>query len=118
MKVLIVEDSKAISNMVAQMLNQNSMDTEIAENGQVALDLIDKGSQFDLILLDWNMPVMDGEQFLQAVQGKNVGPIVMMTTENKIEKIQKALGLGASEYIMKPFTIEILLEKINIVKAA
>lgn len=116
MKVLIVDDSKAIYIMVSQMLMDAGHEALWAENGQHAIEVIKEGG-VELILLDWNMPVMNGPEFLEAVRKDKLteAPIVMMTTENKPDYITKALELGASEYIMKPFTSDILINKMDLV---
>jgi len=117
MRVLIVDDSKPIFMMVHQMLSELGHEAHWAENGQDGENKITENGDYDLVLLDWNMPVMDGLEFLMKNEG-NVFcdcPIVMMTTEKKPEKIQKALKHGALDYIMKPFTVEILESKIEIV---
>ena len=97
------------------MLPDEGYTTLDALNGQEAVDLLKSGEKVDVVLLDWNMPVMDGPTFLEAVRDEKLtdAPILMMTTENKIEKITKAISLGASEYIMKPFTEDILVSKID-----
>lgn len=119
MKVLLVDDSSAIAKVVGEMLKEAGFSHERAENGKVATEILSKTNDFDLILLDWNMPQMDGIEFLKFNKEHNLtkAPIVMMTTENKPEKILKALENGASEYIMKPFTQDILISKIQTVTA-
>lgn len=116
MKVLIVDDSKPILSMVSQMLESLGHQACTALNGQDAFDLLKVQSDVDLILLDWNMPVMTGLEFLEKNKAEAVFniPIFMMTTEKSPEKIQKALENGASDYIMKPFTPEILESKIEL----
>ena len=117
MKVLIVDDSKVIHMAVGEMLVKEGHSFCSAYDGLEAIDLIKKSGDVDLILLDWNMPNMNGAEFLEASNKDNFTDaiIVMMTTENKMEKITKALSLGAEEYIMKPFNDEILNSKIKIV---
>lgn len=114
MKILLVDDSSAIALGVGQMLSELGFQNIRAKDGVDALEIISKGEEFDLVLLDWNMPNMDGIEFLEYNVEKKIlsCPIVMMTTESKPEKIQKALESGASEYIMKPFTLDILEYKI------
>lgn len=118
MKILIVEDSKSIHKIVSEMLIGLGHTCHIAEDGQIAIDFFEKGNQADLILLDWNMPNVTGIEFLKLNFQKQFTkcPIVMMTTENKPEKIREALKYGASEYIMKPFTQDILESKIELFK--
>lgn len=117
MKVLIVDDSKPVCMMVGAMLKERSVEYVRAENGQVAIDLLKADKSIDLILLDWNMPVMTGPEFLEYNQKNNLVdiPIIMMTTENTSSYIKKALELGASEYMTKPFTVDILFDKIELV---
>ena len=116
MNVLVVDDSKAIYMMVSQMLDEKGHKAIWAENGQDAIDKI-SANKIDLILLDWNMPVMTGPEFLEKNKNDSISeaPIVMMTTENKPDHIKKALSLGAVEYIMKPFTSDILFDKLELV---
>lgn len=101
--------------MVGEMVSPKGHQFEHALDGKEALDLLEKDSKFDIILLDWNMPNLDGVGFLEEALEKKLHlcPIIMMTTENSPEKIMKAIGLGASEYIMKPFTPDILFGKID-----
>lgn len=118
MKVLIVDDSKPIVTFAREVLTSNNIEVESAENGRVAADLLKKDKNFDLILLDWNMPVLDGPGLLDIIREESLtsAPIVMMTTNHKPEHIKTALEKGAVEYIMKPFTEDILICKINMVK--
>lgn len=115
MKVLIVDDSKVIIKMVTQMLESLGHSADFAEDGKIACEKIQGGDDFDIILLDWNMPNMTGVEFLEfnKANGLTNASIIMMTTENKPEFISTALSLGASEYIMKPFTEDILNLKIQ-----
>jgi two-component system chemotaxis response regulator CheY len=113
-KILLIDDSRAIVAMVGAMIKEIGHEFESAEDGQKAVDFFTAGGKVDLVLLDWNMPNMNGLEFLQKNQTDKLtgSPIVMMTTENKPEKIQMALLTGASEYIMKPFTSDVLADKI------
>ncbi len=115
MKVLLVDDSNSIAMVVGQMLKEVGHEVLRAKHGLDAVDILKQHADVDCILLDWNMPEMDGLEFLQHNKEHNVAscPIIMMTTENKPEKIVLALQNGAREYIMKPFTQDILVSKIN-----
>ena len=112
---MLVDDSNSIAMADEQMLKRASFDVIRAEDGQDAISKLNKSS-VDLMLLDWNMPNMDGIEFLKYNSENKVmiGPIIMMTTENKPEKIMQALKYGAAEYIMKPFTEDVLLSKIDL----
>lgn len=113
-KILIVDDSKVVRSFISRCLDELGFsDKEEAIHGQDALDKVNT-SMPDLILLDWNMPVMDGLEFLKALRKMPNGasPIVIFcTTENDLGKIQEALANAANEYIMKPFDAEILRTK-------
>ena len=112
---LVVDDSKVIRMVAKKILQELSFRTEEAEDGQVALDLCQKQLP-DAVLLDWNMPRMNGIEFLRALRqlpGGEHPVVVFCTTENDIEHIQEAITAGANEYIMKPFDSEILQAKFS-----
>lgn len=120
MRALIIDDSNVMRKIIARGLHQAGFKiTDIleAEDGQQALNLLKIDSNFDLILSDWNMPVMDGLQFVKEVrsnvpQVKNI-PIIMIATERGENKIASALESGANGYIKKPFTPETLKATLN-----
>lgn len=118
MKVLIVDDSSVMRKMVSRGLRQAGLkvdETFEAGNGAEALKLL-KEQTVDLIMLDWNMPVMNGLDFIKvARQAKLKTPIVMLTTEGGDEQIAQAMAAGASGYLTKPFTPEKLKSKLDIV---
>ena len=116
MKILIVDDSKTIVTLVSNMVKELGHEVHTAYNGQEAYELLQEKPSIEVILLDWNMPVMNGHQFLQKMSEEKVSDsfIIMMTTRNKPEDIETAMGLGAREYIMKPFTADILQSKIDL----
>lgn len=118
MKILIVDDSKAINAMVSQMLKEGGHTSVWAEDGLKAVDILANDKTIDIILLDWNMPKMSGLEFLQKNIKENLTkvPIIMMTTENSTNHIKQSLSLGAAEYIMKPFTKDILLNKFSLLE--
>jgi two-component system chemotaxis response regulator CheY len=112
---LIVDDSKVIRMVARKILQELSFHTEEAEDGKVALDCCLKQMP-DAVLLDWNMPNMNGIEFLRALRqlpGGELPVVVFCTTENDIEHIQEAITAGANEYIMKPFDSEILQAKFS-----
>lgn len=117
MKVMIVDDSKHILLLVEEMLVTQGHKVMKAENGAIARELAMQTPDIDLILLDWNMPEMDGPTFLEKNQQESFtkAAIIMMTTESGVEQITKAMSLGAREYIMKPFTQDILKSKISMI---
>ena len=110
---LIVDDSKVIRTVARRILEELQFETMEAADGQAALDAC-KAKMPDSVLLDWNMPVMDGMEFLRALRQLPGGdrPVVLFcTTENDLEHIQQAMEAGANEYIMKPFDSEIIQSK-------
>lgn len=112
---LIVDDSPTIRRIENRILSSLGFDVFEAENGKEALDKCGMAMP-DLILLDWNMPVMSGIDFLKAFRDSfpDQDPVVIFcTTCNDIPHIEAALEAGAREYIMKPFDEQIIREKLN-----
>lgn len=115
MRVLIVDDSSVMRKLVARGLRQAGFsvdDIVEAGNGQEALDKLQVTADVDLILCDWNMPVMDGLTFVKSVRGsipeiKGI-PIIMVTTEGGEAKVNAAVAAGANGHIKKPFTPDVL----------
>jgi two-component system, chemotaxis family, chemotaxis protein CheY len=122
MRAMIVDDSRAMRTIVRRILTECGYD-DIAEaaDGREALDLLGEGPPPALALVDWNMPVMNGLEFVIEARREpawNEMVIVMITTETAIERITDALSAGANEYVMKPFTRESLLEKLEVLQAS
>jgi len=112
-RCLIVDDSKVIRMVARKILQELDFETEEAADGKEALDACLKRMP-EAILLDWNMPVMNGIEFLRALRaapGGTAPVVVFCTTENDIKHIQEAIQSGANEYIMKPFDSEIIQGK-------
>ena len=112
---LVVDDSAVIRKVARRILEDLEFTIIEAEDGKVALDAC-KSSMPDAILLDWNMPVMDGLDFLMALRAMANGQkpkVVFCTTENDLAHIQEAISSGADEYIMKPFDSEIIQSKLQ-----
>lgn len=110
---LIVDNSKMIRRVAGRILSDMRFKTEEAENGLEALNMC-RAKMPDVILLDWNMPVMDGLTFLKTLRQEPGGdsPVVLFcTSERDILKITEALNAGANEYIMKPFDSDIINSK-------
>jgi two-component system chemotaxis response regulator CheY len=117
---LVVDDSKVIRKVARHILETLDFAVEEAEDGRAALDHC-QASMPDVILLDWNMPVMSGMEFLRALrreEGGTAPKVVFCTTENDIAHIRAAIEAGADEYVMKPFDRETLHSKLQIVGAA
>ena len=110
---LIVDDSKVFRMVARKILQELDFETVEAADGKQALDACITKMP-DAVLLDWNMPVMSGIEFLRELRALPTGggPIVVFcTTENDIQHIQEAIEAGANEYIMKPFDSEIIQAK-------
>ena len=115
MRVLIVDDSKSMRMILRKAMQEVGFEITEAGDGQEALDRLNQGEEVDLMLVDWNMPVMNGLELVCAVRANallgNIR-IMMVTTESSFENMTKALEAGANEYLMKPFTKEMLVEKL------
>jgi len=110
---LVVDDSKVIRTVAKRILEKLNFEVVEAEDGKVAYEACQKKMP-DAVLLDWNMPVMNGIEFLlelRKMDGGGVPIVVFCTTENDMKHIQEAISAGANEYIMKPFDSEIIESK-------
>jgi len=110
---LIVDDSRVVRKVARRILEELEFAIEEAADGQLAMAACERQMP-DAILLDWNMPVMNGIDFLRALrrmQGGAAPFVVFCTTENDIRHIQEAVSAGANEYIMKPFDTDIIQAK-------
>ncbi|MGH1398480.1 MAG: response regulator [Alphaproteobacteria bacterium] len=113
MKCLVVDDSRVVRKVARRIVEDLGFECDEAEDGQVACEKCGEAMP-DAILLDWNMPVMTGIEFLKALRAMPNGDypkVVFCTTENDMSKIQEAIGAGANEYIMKPFDSDIIETK-------
>lgn len=112
---LVVDDSRVVRKFVRQLLEKLDFEVHEAADGRDALDKC-RARMPDLILLDWNMPNMDGISFLKALRSQpdgRVPRVVFCTTENSFDGIARAMEFGADEYIMKPFDQAILQTKLE-----
>ncbi len=110
---LVVDDSRMIRRVASRILKDLKFETSEATDGQDAINQC-RVDMPDAILLDWNMPVMDGLSFLKKLRGEPEGKapvVVFCTAERDISKITEALEAGADEYIMKPFDSDIIESK-------
>lgn len=113
-RCLVVDDSRVIRRVASKIIQDLGFDVDEAENGRKALNAVTIRMP-DLVLVDWDMPVMDGLTFareLRKLPGGNKVAVVFCTTENEPAQIKKALDAGADEYIMKPFDSEIVRSKL------
>jgi len=113
-RAIVIDDSKSIRSILSKILLEIGFVVEEAGNGLEALDVIRK-EKVDLALVDWNMPDMNGYEFIQEVRKDNTYKdmrMMMVTTETEMNKVVEALEAGANEYVMKPFTKEMIIEKL------
>jgi two-component system chemotaxis response regulator CheY len=120
MKALVVDDSQSMRNIVKAGLQKMGTFDSISEavNGIDALEKLNSQGPFDLVLLDWYMPEMEGYDCLVNIRENaawNDMKVMMVTTENQQENVIRAVMAGANEYLMKPFTSEMLEEKVRMV---
>ncbi len=120
MKALVIDDSRAMRSLLGRILRGAGFEVIEACDGREGLECLrqQRGVQpFDVALVDWNMPVMGGQEFVIAVRSDRAFRdlrVLMVTTESELAKVQAALEAGADEYAMKPFTEEVILEKLAI----
>jgi two-component system chemotaxis response regulator CheY len=115
MLALVVDDSRAMRSILTRLLNGLGFDVTQAGDGSEALSVLESGGRPDVILVDWNMPVMDGLTFIKEVRAREELrdiSLMMVTTESEQGQIVRALAAGAHEYVIKPFTDEVIAEKL------
>jgi two-component system chemotaxis response regulator CheY len=116
MKILLIDDSKTIHTYIKGLFDSGKNNFEDAFDGQEGVDKLKSSGPFDLILLDWEMPKLNGIETLKAIREFDTEtPIVMVTTKNNPDLIAEAFEYGADEYVMKPFTKDILHEKLSMI---
>jgi two-component system chemotaxis response regulator CheY len=116
MRALVIDDSRAVRMFIRGILAELGIEVVEAGDGREGLDRLADTSA-DLVLVDWNMPVMDGLEFITAVRGRREFDsvrIMMVTTETESEQVTRAMAAGANEYLMKPFTKEVLTAKLSL----
>lgn len=115
-KVLLVDDTKTVHAYVRYLCQDLPIEFVSVNNGAEALIELENNPDVEVILLDWEMPVMNGPDTLEQFQKKGINiPVIMMTTKNSHEDVSKMLHAGVSEYMMKPFTLDIIEDKLSFV---
>ena len=114
MRALIVDDSRFVRGYLRGMLEARGMTCEEAADGRAGMEQLHSGVSFNLALVDWNMPVMNGLEMLRQLRAEGFSDlkVMMVTTEAENDYIVRALDAGADEYLMKPFDDEALTEKL------
>jgi two-component system chemotaxis response regulator CheY len=120
-KAMVVDDSRTIRRILGGILGQLGFEVAEAENGRAALATLDRersaGTPVTLTLVDWNMPEMNGLDFVRTLRAdaRNAAVMaIMVTTETQVDQMVAALEAGANEYVMKPFTREVIEDKLRL----
>jgi two-component system, chemotaxis family, chemotaxis protein CheY len=114
-RALVIDDSRAMRRIVTSILEGFGYELRDAGHGREALDVLNEGWVPDLVTVDWNMPVMDGLQFVSAVRSNPAWrsmTMMMVTSESEHTQIVRALAAGAHEYVIKPFTADAIRDKL------
>ena len=110
MRVIVADDSRVMRSIIEKVLHSLGHEVIHAANGKEVVDILERGGgEVNLILLDWNMPVMNGFEVLSHMKHQNLGrgiPVLMISTESEDGKIEQAIQAGAQGYLSKPFTSE------------
>ncbi len=117
MKALVIDDSRAMRTILSRILTTIGFDVFEAGDGKQGLEQMSAVADVAIALVDWNMPEMNGFEFVQAVRALDAydsTKLMMVTTETEMDQVLKALEAGADEYVMKPFTKEVILEKLGL----
>jgi two-component system chemotaxis response regulator CheY len=120
-RALVVDDSRAIRSIIGKSVKELGFEVLEAGHGLEALERLQTFGVVELALVDWNMPEMNGFDFLVAARANPAWKdmvILMVTTETEMSQMQRALDAGANEYVMKPFTKDVLREKLQLVGLA
>lgn len=116
MRALVIDDSRAMRMILSRTLTNLGFEVQQAEHGEKALEVMRSGELPDVCLIDWNMPVMNGLEFIVEVRKQREWrqvTLMMVTTESETSQIVRALAAGAHEYVLKPFTPEAIADKLS-----
>lgn len=116
-RALVIDDSKAMRRILRNILQEIDFEVIEAGDGQQALDRLQENPDFEVALVDWNMPNVNGYEFIKAVRANpdwHRLTLMMVTTESETNRVVAALAAGANEYVMKPFTREVILDKLQL----
>ena len=117
MRAMVLDDSRTVRLIIGRILTDMGIEVVEAGNGREGLERLGENPGLGLVLVDWNMPEMNGLEFIRAVRADRAyDPVrlVMVTTETEQEQVIRALDAGACEYVMKPFTRDILVAKLSL----
>lgn len=116
-RALILDDSRAMRMILRRIMDSAGFEIVEAADGQQGLDALASGPLPDVALVDWNMPGVDGLSFVKAVRGNpdyRAMTLMMVTTESEHDQVVRALAAGAHEYIIKPFTADAILDRLDL----
>lgn len=117
MLALVIDDSRTVRAIIGKILHEEGLEVIEAANGREGLEQLRESPDVELVLVDWNMPEMNGLEFIRAVRADRTWDpvrIMMVTTETEQGQVIRALDAGANEYVMKPFTRDILVAKLSL----
>ena len=117
MLAMVIDDSRAMRSILTRLMTNLGFDVAQAGDGAQAMAVLDAGARPDVILVDWYMPVMDGLTFIKKVREREdlrEIALMMVTTESEQGNIVRALAAGAHEYVVKPFTDDVIAYKLNL----
>jgi len=118
MRALVVDDSSAMRAILGMTLKRRGFEILQARDGVEALSVLAQAESVDVVLIDWNMPQMNGLELLRRIRQQpqyRSMQILMVTTETGMGQMSEALAAGANEYIMKPFTSDMVMDKLTLV---
>lgn len=121
MKALVVDDSRAMRSILKRAMTSNGFEVMEAENGQRALDFLGANGAVDVVLVDWNMPEMNGLRFVSQVRADSKYDdmrLIIVSIESDQNRVQEALAAGCDEYLMKPFSDQALTDKLGMLGLA
>jgi two-component system chemotaxis response regulator CheY len=116
MQALVIDDSRAMRAILGRILRDAGFEVREAAHGLEGLERLREDGKTDLVLLDWNMPEMDGLAFLKAIRsegGFEEARVMVVTTETERGRMAEALAEGAHEYVLKPFTRNEIIERLE-----
>lgn len=117
MRILIVDDSKTMRSILANYASEHGFANDQAEDGIAALELLERDSGFDAILIDWDMPRMNGIELLRALRARpefDGMKVLMVTAQSSYDKLTEALHAGADDYLMKPIDEAMFTDKLRL----
>jgi len=116
MRALIIDDSRAMRSILSRLMNELGFEVVTASNGLEGLERLREDDGIGLVLVDWNIPEMNGLEFVEAVRSDpscDTIRLIMVTTETEKDRVIAAMDAGVDEYVMKPFTSAVLSEKLS-----